>query len=406
MLAGTLLDGDPTNNFLNRHMTFNPGGILNGAVSGTVAGNYLYVCCDAGLVVIDISRIGTELIEAAKCLNPDGTKVITVDALKKAAKKAEQETLQVVSIVPLNGPKAVRIQFRYAFVVDCDGLKVVDVTDPAKARLVEGALVPFQSAHNIYLSRTYAYVAAGSAGIGIVDIEHAEQPRLDQMFNAGGQLCDIRDVKVGMTNTSLFAYAADYAGKLAVIQLTSPETDPNNLGWGPRPNPVLIATKKLPGTPMALSEGIQRDRGVDESGNQLSVFNRVGSRPFTKAESERLYKLDGNLFMVENKRPGAPNRVKGRVSPELLASIEDKKKEIEDAKSPAKKAKLQAELDELQKQAAEAGKELPEPPTPEVLQEQIKDLEEKLRFEKNAARRRQQEEELRKLQQQLKEMGE
>ena len=32
--AWTLLDGNPTNNYLHRHMTFNPGGILNGAVNG------------------------------------------------------------------------------------------------------------------------------------------------------------------------------------------------------------------------------------------------------------------------------------------------------------------------------------------------------------------------------------
>ena len=79
VLAGTLLDGDPTNNYLTRHMTFNPEGILCGAVNGTVAGNYLYVCCDAGLVVVDISGIGAELVEAGKRLNPDGSKVLTID---------------------------------------------------------------------------------------------------------------------------------------------------------------------------------------------------------------------------------------------------------------------------------------------------------------------------------------
>src|ERR1019366_7620163 len=191
VLAGTLLDGDPTNNFLTRHLTFNPNGILCGAVNGTVAGNYLYVRCDACGVVIDISGISAELVDAAKRLNPDGTKVLTVDQLQRAAAKADPNTLKVVGVVPLNKPKSVRIQFRYAFVVDADGMKVIDVTEPTAARLVEGAFVPFQCAYNLYLSRTYAYVAAGTQGIGIVDIEHAEQPKLDQMFNANGALCDI-----------------------------------------------------------------------------------------------------------------------------------------------------------------------------------------------------------------------
>ena len=233
--------------------------------------------------------------------------------MQNAARKADPNTLKVVSVIPLNKPKSVRIQFRYAFVVDCDGLKVIDVTEPPQARLVDKAFVGLKEANSVYLSRTYAYIGAGHDGMAIVDIEKPEQPVLDQMFNAGGQMCDIRDVKVGMTNASLFAYAADAAGKLAVIQLTSPETNPQFLGWAARPIPVLIATKKLPGTPMAITEGIQRDRGVDESGNQLSVFNRVGSRPFNKAEADRLYKLDGQVFTVSNKPPSAPNHVRGTV---------------------------------------------------------------------------------------------
>ncbi len=164
VLAGTLLDGDPTNNYLTRHLTFNPGGQLNGAVNATVAGNYIYVCCDAGLVVVDISGIGVELVEAAKRLNPDGTKALTIDAVQKAACKADPNTLKIVAVIPMNKPKAVRIQFRYAFVVDADGLKVVDVTEPTAAKVVDGAFVPFQSAYNVYLARTYAYVAAGTAG--------------------------------------------------------------------------------------------------------------------------------------------------------------------------------------------------------------------------------------------------
>ena len=37
--VGTLLDGDPNNNFLKRAVTFNPGGILNGARRITIAGS-------------------------------------------------------------------------------------------------------------------------------------------------------------------------------------------------------------------------------------------------------------------------------------------------------------------------------------------------------------------------------
>ena len=37
-------------------------------------------------------------------------------------------------------------------------------------------------ANNIYLARTYAYVAGGRRGLVILDIENPEQPRVDQVF--------------------------------------------------------------------------------------------------------------------------------------------------------------------------------------------------------------------------------
>ena len=66
---------------------------------------------------------------------------------------------------PCEAPRAVAVQFRYAFVLDAEGLKVLDVTVPAARRASwTGAVVPLADAHNLYLARTYAYVAAGRDG--------------------------------------------------------------------------------------------------------------------------------------------------------------------------------------------------------------------------------------------------
>ena len=46
--AGTLLDGNPLNNFLERELTFNPGGILCGREASRSSAHYAYICCDAG----------------------------------------------------------------------------------------------------------------------------------------------------------------------------------------------------------------------------------------------------------------------------------------------------------------------------------------------------------------------
>jgi hypothetical protein len=137
--------------------------------------------------------------------------------------------------------------------------------------------------------RTYAYVAAGKQGLVILDIENPEKPKLDQIFNAGGQINDAHDVKVGMTNVSLFAYVADGHNGLRVVQLTSPEETPGHYGFSPRPTPRLIASSHTLGPALAISEGIDRDRAIDENGNQLTVFGRRGARPFNYEEMMRLF---------------------------------------------------------------------------------------------------------------------
>jgi hypothetical protein len=285
----TLLDGDPRNNFLKRALAFNPNGQLKGASNITIAGIYAYITCDRGLAIVNLN-------------NPLEPKLVTI-------------------LSGFREPKAVAIQFRYAFVVDADGLKVVDVTLPEKARVVEGALVKLEHAHNVYLARTYAYVAAGKEGLVIVDIERPDKPKIDLTFNANGKINDAHDVKVGMTNNSLFAYIADGKNGLRVVQLMSPQENPNIYGFSPRPTPKLIATFPMEGEALAVSKGIDRDRAVDESGNQISVFNRRGSRPFNLAEMQRLYLRDGKVYTVTNEPPPRPKKPQATADVSRLGSF-------------------------------------------------------------------------------------
>jgi hypothetical protein len=274
--VGTLLDGDPNNNFLKRAPAFNPGGVLNGARRIAIAGHYAYVLCDHGLVVVDLD-------------NPLAPRV----------------TAEIGPPV-LHEPQAIAIQFRYAFVVDREGLKVLDVTQLDKPRVIPGASVTLEDPHNIYVARTYAYVAGGKQGLVIVNLERPEHPVLDQVFNADGKLNDTRDVKLGMTSASLFAYVADGANGLRVVQVFSPVENPAHYGFSPRPSPRLIATYRTRGPALGVSRGIDRDRAVDESGNQLAVFGRRGSRPFNREEMQRLYLRNGELYTVTDVPPGSP----------------------------------------------------------------------------------------------------
>ncbi|HWY29559.1 MAG TPA: hypothetical protein VNX46_02315 [Candidatus Acidoferrum sp.] len=269
--VGTLLDGNPANNFLQRALAFNPDGILTGARKITIAGTFAYVLTDRALVVVDLD-------------NPLAPKV----------------TAQIGAPF-LNEPHAIAVQFRYAFVVDHDGLKVLEVSNLAQPKPVPQASLPLEGARNIYVARTYAYVSAGKQGIAIIDVERPEAPKLEQFFTAEGQLNDVNDVKVGMVAGSAFAFVADGKNGLRVLQIVSPWDDPAHFsGFSPRPTPKLIATAKTKGPALAVSKGIDRDRAVDESGNQLAVFGRRGARPFNREETRRMYLRGGQLYTVSD----------------------------------------------------------------------------------------------------------
>src|SRR4029453_14883869 len=132
--------------------------------------------------------------------------------------------------------------------------------------MVDGALVPLKDGRNLYLARTYAYVAAGSDGLAVVDIERPEKPKLAQTWNAAGAINDAYDVKIGMTNGSAFAYVADGRNGFGVVQVISANDPPGAYGFSPAPTPQLVATYKTHGPALALSRGLDRDRAVDETG--------------------------------------------------------------------------------------------------------------------------------------------
>ncbi|MGL4552860.1 MAG: LVIVD repeat-containing protein, partial [Gemmataceae bacterium] len=296
--AATLLDGNPLNNFLKRDVTFNPGGVLNGARALTVAGTYVYVCCDKGLVVVDVDDPK----------NPKVTSILGEPFVTKG--------------------RAVQVQFRYAFVCDANGVTVLDVTHLDKPRPVWR--MPFADARNIYVARTHAYVAGGKDGLIIMDVTDPEHPVLDQVYNAGGAINDLNDVKLGITYTSEFAYLADGKNGMRVVQLTSPQT-PGNGGFAPRPTPRLIATHKLPdeGKAYAVGKGLDRDRAVDESGNQIAVFGRVGARPLNGPEQRKMYLRGGQVYKVDDDPLSALYRyVKPAVLPAPAPAAEGDEDEV------------------------------------------------------------------------------
>ena len=265
--VNTLSDGEFRNNFLNRALTWNPDGKLDGASYLKIAGYYVYVTTPDAILVLNLD-----------------------DPLQP----------EIAAEIPIAQARGLEVQFRYLFVTSVKGFHVVDVTHPDKPAVVREAFRPLEDAWRVYVARTYAYIAAGSNGLVIMDVTKPEEPSELTRFTANGQLNDARDVIVGSTNASLFAYVADGQNGLKVLQLTSPESQPRFYGFSPEPRPELIATYPSRTSLNALSKGLDRDRGVDETGGQIAVFGRLGSRPFTLEEMQRLYLDDeGNPWFVE-----------------------------------------------------------------------------------------------------------
>ena len=252
----TFADGEFRNNFLKRAVTWNPDNVLKGARHITLAGEVAYITADAGLVVVDLKDP----------LHP-----------------------QLAAVRPLQDARASAIQFRYLWVTDNEGLKLFDVTNLRNPVAVPSGTVPLADARKIYLARTYAYVAAKQEGLVIVNITRPEAPSVYMKVTFDGQLNDAEDVIIGTTNASLFAYVADGRNGMKVLQLTSPDSQPNFYGFSPAPKPELIAWARTPSPALSLSKGLDRDRAVDETGGQMAVFGRLGSRPFTRPEMERLF---------------------------------------------------------------------------------------------------------------------
>jgi hypothetical protein len=275
--VSVMLDGNPDNNFIKKEVIFNPGGALDGARHANMAGQWIYITTEKGMAVVDVSDP----------LAP----VLAGSYSGSALRGARQSTLQ----------------WRYLFVTDMDGLKVFDVSEPAKPRPVPGAAVSLGEANGLYAARTYMYVANGSKGLAMIDIKNPEKPRLIKHFNADGRINDARDVQIGSVSASMYALVADGHNGMRVIQMISPENVPGHMGFSPVPNPKLIASYPTKAAAVSISRGLDRDRVVDESGNQTVVFGRRGSRPFTTEEMKPFYrKASSGEYGTESLRRDGP----------------------------------------------------------------------------------------------------
>lgn len=149
----------------------------------------------------------------------------------------------------------VSVQRNYAYVAaGAAGLQVVDVSNHAAPVIVASQSLP-GNANSVVIDGNYAYVAAGSSGLQIVNIQNPLAPALTGSFSTGGVAWDVV-VKAGL------AYIANGANGLAIIDVSAPGA------------PVQVAALALSGTTKGVDVDPLRQIAVVASGTSgLSVVN-------------------------------------------------------------------------------------------------------------------------------------
>ncbi|HYK05315.1 MAG TPA: Ig-like domain-containing protein [Thermoanaerobaculia bacterium] len=132
----------------------------------------------------------------------------------------------------------------YAYVAaGSAGLQVVDVSDPRLPRII-GSVDTNGNANDVRVLGRYAYIADGSAGVKIIDVVNPALPVIVGAVDTPGDAFDI--VVAGN-----LAYVADSFAGMTIVNVASPTA------------PILVATIDTPGTA----------RGVDVSGNYAVVID-------------------------------------------------------------------------------------------------------------------------------------
>lgn len=169
-------------------------------------------------------------------------------------------TPQALAYVDLPGyANNVDVNGNYAFVAaGSAGLQVVDVSDHSHPRVVASCSLP-GNANDVIVVDNYAYVAAGSAGLQIVNISDALNPVVSASINTGGLAWDVM-VK------GAHAYVANDAAGLLIIDVSTPSS------------PRQLGSISLPGTSKGVDvDGVRQIAVVALGANGLAVVNVANS---------------------------------------------------------------------------------------------------------------------------------
>lgn len=204
----------------------------------------------------------------------------------------------------------VDIAGNYAYVAaGSTGLQIVDVSDKRTPRIV-GSLDTTGNANDVRVVGNLAYVADGSAGLQIIDVTVPTAPVKLGSYNTPG---DAYDVAISGNR----AYVADGSSGLQIINITNPAS------------PTLLGTYDSPGTAKGvdvsgnvavLADGASGVRFIDISNPALPLS--LGSVATTDArdvsvEGNIAYVADytGSLKIIDFTNPASPRQTANTSQP-------------------------------------------------------------------------------------------
>ena len=164
-----------------------------------------------------------------------------------------------VSFLPIPGyANNLDVKGNYAYVAAGGaGLQIVDVTDRSKPQIAAARALP-GNANDVVVAGNFAYVAAGTAGLQIVDVTNPLTPTIVGALAVGATGTVAWDVVVKGNR----AYVANGTGGLVIVDVSSPST------------PVRLGSIALAGTSKGVDVDTTRMLAVVARGtNGFSVVN-------------------------------------------------------------------------------------------------------------------------------------
>ncbi|MBZ5640226.1 MAG: hypothetical protein LAO51_15885 [Acidobacteriia bacterium] len=195
-----------------------------GSPSGVAVTNgYAFVAAGrAGLQVMDVVPASQPSVVAAVEAPGDARDVSVSGGL--AYYVSAGQGLFIVDVSVLERPKlvgkflapngrVVQVRDKIAYFGDGSGLKMIDVTDPHAPSQLGGLATG--AVNHLHVVGNLAYVAAGTAGVKIVDVSVPSAPVLVGTYDSPGSAWD---VKVAGKR----AFVADYTSGFEVVDVTNP----------------------------------------------------------------------------------------------------------------------------------------------------------------------------------------